>query len=95
MTKRRGPRIEDPHDVLLYPLATEKAMRLLEAENKLTFIVRRDANKPMIKRAVEELFDVEVEKVNTLITPTGEKKAYVKLKPEYRAEDVAVELGIL
>ncbi|MHC1580952.1 MAG: 50S ribosomal protein L23, partial [Methanopyraceae archaeon] len=55
MAKRRGPRIEDPHDVLLYPLATEKAMRLLEAENKLTFIVRRDANKPMIKRAVEEL----------------------------------------
>ncbi|WP_148688622.1 MULTISPECIES: 50S ribosomal protein L23 [unclassified Methanopyrus] len=95
MAKRYGPKIEDPHDVLLYPVATEKAMRLMEAENKLTFIVRRDANKPLIKRAVEELFDVEVEKVNTLITPTGEKKAYVKLKPEYRAEDVAVDLRIL
>jgi len=74
---------------------TEVSLRVLEAENKLVFIVDRRANKPTIKRAVEELFDVKVEKVNTLITPDGRKKAFVKLKPGYRASDVAARLGIL
>ena len=48
-----------------------------------------------MKKAVEELYEVEVEKVNLLITPQGEKKAFVKLTPEYRASDVAIKLGIL
>ncbi|RLE79783.1 MAG: 50S ribosomal protein L23 [Thermoprotei archaeon] len=74
---------------------TEKTMRMVEEENKLVFIVDRRANKHMIRRAVEELFDVEVEKVWTLITPRGEKKAIVKLRPEYKAVDVAMRLGIL
>ncbi|RLI13174.1 50S ribosomal protein L23 [Candidatus Bathyarchaeota archaeon] len=74
---------------------TEKTMRMVEEENKLVFVVDRRANKHMIRRAVEELFDVEVEKVWTLITPRGEKKAIVKLKPEYKAVDIAMRLGIL
>ena len=49
----------------------------------------------MIKWAVEQLFNVKVVKINTLITPRGEKKAYVKLAPEHRASDVATKLGIL
>lgn len=85
----------DPYAVIKYPVMTEKSMRMVEEENKLVFIVDRRANKPTIKRAVEELFDVEVEKVWTLITSRGEKKAIVKLKPEYKATDVAVKLGIL
>ena len=85
----------DPYAIIKYPVMTEKAMRMVEEENKLVFIVDRRANKPSIKRAVEELFDVEVEKVWTLITPRGEKKAIVKLKPEYKAVDVAMRLGIL
>ena len=74
---------------------TQDAVSLIEKENKLTFIVDIRATKADIKRAIEELYGVKVEKVNTLITPRGEKKAYVKLKPEYRAADLAVELGIL
>jgi len=74
---------------------SEKALRLLEELNTLTFIVRRDANKHEIKRAVEKLYGVEVEKVNTLITPQGEKKAYVKLSKEYKASDLAAKLGLL
>lgn len=85
----------EPYDVILYPLMTEVASRLLETENKLVFMVNLKAGKNDIKRAVEELYDVRVEKVNVLITPRGEKKAFVKLHPDYKAVDVAIKLGIL
>ena len=85
----------DPHDVILYPLMTEVTSRLIETENKLVFIVNIKATKSDIKRAVEELYDVKVEKVNVAITPEGQKKAFVKLHPEYKATDVAIKLGIL
>jgi len=84
----------DPYKVIIRPLVTEKAVSLIERENKLTFIVDRRATKADIKRAVEELFNVKVEKVNTLITMKGEKKAYVKLKPEYDASEIAARLGL-
>ena len=85
----------DPYDVILYPMMTEAASRMIETENKLVFIVNMKATKTDVRRAVEELYEVVVEKVNTLITPKGEKKAFVKLHPEYRASDVAIRLGIL
>ena len=81
-------------NIILYPLTTEDAVNLIETENKLTFIVDIRADKNKIKRAVEELYDVEVDKVNLLITPKGLKKAYVKLGPVNRASDVALRLGI-
>ncbi len=85
----------DPFKILKYPLATEKAVSLIDKENKITFVVDRKANKQQIKEAFEKLFKVKVEKVNTLITPKGLKKAYIKLKKEYSARDVATKLGIL
>jgi len=85
----------DPCDVILYPVMTEAASLLVESENKLVFIVNMKATKHEIKRAVEELYDVKVEKVNLLITPKGQKKAFVKLHPDYKAVDVAIKLGIL
>jgi len=85
----------DPYKVIIRPLQTEKAIRLIEQNNTLTFIVDRRANKKQIKEAIEKLFNVKVEKVNTLITPRGEKKAYVKLAKEYSAAEVAAKLGIL
>ncbi|ACS34503.1 50S ribosomal protein L23 [Thermococcus gammatolerans] len=84
----------DPYKVIIRPLVTEKAVSLIEKENKLTFIVDRKATKQDIKRAVEEMFNVKVEKVNTLITMKGEKKAYVKLRPEYNASEIAARLGL-
>lgn len=80
--------------IILYPLMTEDAVALIESDNKLTFIVDLKANKLNIKRAVEELYEVEVAKVTTLITPKGLKKAYVKLKPDHMASDLAIKLGI-
>lgn len=85
----------DPYEVILYPMMTEITSRILETENKLVFIVNIRANKADIKRAVEELYEVGVAKVNVLITPKGEKKAFVKLHPDYSAADVAIKLGIL
>lgn len=82
-------------DVILYPLMTESASLMVEKENKLTFIVNMNATKLDVKRAVEELFGVKVERVTIAITPLGEKKAYVKLRPEFKASDVAIKLGIL
>ena len=74
---------------------SEKAMRLIETQNTLTLIVARDATKPEIKRAVEEIYGVKVEKVRTLITPRGEKKAYVKLAKEHSATELATRLGLV
>ncbi|UCC28085.1 MAG: 50S ribosomal protein L23, partial [Candidatus Bathyarchaeota archaeon] len=64
----------DPQDVVMYPLMTEVASRILEAENKLVFVVNLKASKEDIKRAIEELYEVKVEKVNVAITPKGLKK---------------------
>lgn len=85
----------DPYEVILYPLMTESASLMVERENKLAFIVNLKASKLDVKKAVEELYEVKVEKVNIVITPNGEKKAFVKLHPEYKAADVAIKLGIL
>ncbi len=82
-------------EILIRPVQSEKALRLIEQNNTLTFIVDRKATKHDIKRAIEEAFGVKVEKVNTLITPRGEKKAYIKLAPGYSAADIAARLGIL
>jgi large subunit ribosomal protein L23 len=87
--------MSEEREVIIRPLMSEKALRLIEELNTLTFLVRRDANKHEIKRAVERLYGVKVEKVNTLITPQGEKKAYVKLSKEYKASDLAAKLGLL
>jgi large subunit ribosomal protein L23 len=85
----------NPDEVIVAVVRTQKAVSLIEKENKLTFIVRIEATKEDVKRAVEKLYGVKVEKVNTLITPRGEKKAYVKLKPEYKASELAVKLGVI
>jgi len=85
----------DPYDVILYPLMTESASLMVERENKLVFIVNLKATKADVKRAVEKLYEVKVEKVNVVVTPEGKKKAFVKLHPDYKATDVAIKLGIL
>ncbi len=85
----------DQNRVLLYPLMGEKATVLREKENKLTFIVSRDATKGDVKRAVESIYDVKVLKTNVMITTKGKKKAHVKLDPKYSAEEIASHFGVL
>ena len=56
---------DDPRDVLLAPVISEKSYGLLD-QNKYTFEVHRQANKTQIKIAVEKVFQVKVTDVNTL-----------------------------
>jgi large subunit ribosomal protein L23 len=85
----------EPNEVIFYPLMTEAASLMVEKDNKLIFVVNVKAGKSDVKKAVEELYEVEVDRITVLITPQGEKKAFVKLKPEFKASDVAIKLGIL
>lgn|SRR3989338_5470151 len=87
--------IADVYGVLRYPLSTEKNIRLLESENKLAFVVSGDATRGDIKKAVEELFKVKVSKVNIIVTAREERRAYVKLAPEFQAIDIATDLGLM
>jgi ribosomal protein uL23 len=86
--------MRDPNEVIIRPVVTEASLESLESDNKLVFYVDRRANKNTIKWAVETLYEVVVEKINTLIMPNGMKKALVRLAPEYSAADVATNLGI-
>jgi len=91
----------DPHAILLHPYVTEKTLNFLEGTpaqkqadgNRLEFIVRRTATKTQVKEAFEALFEVKVEKVNTYIHQDG-KHAIIKLRKEFRAEDVALRIGV-
>lgn len=85
----------EPYDVIMHPVMTEVASRMLESENKLVFVVNLKASKNDVKQAVEELYEVKVERVTVNITAKGVKKAFVKLHPDYKAADVAIKLGIL
>jgi large subunit ribosomal protein L23 len=85
----------DPWKILKHPYMTEKSITLVEKENKIVFIVDKEASKQQIKEAFEKVFEVKVEKINTEITLGGLKKAFIKLKPEFKAGDVAVKLGIV
>ena len=85
----------DAHEIVKYPLATEKSIRLMESENKLVFVVDKKATKPEIKKAVEILFKAKVTAVNTLHAVTGEKRAYVTFAKETPAIDIATTLGIM
>jgi len=84
----------DPHEIIVRMMITERASEIVERENRLIFIVRRTATKGQIREAVETLYEVKVTQVNTMITPRGQKKAFVKLAPEYNAADLAVKLGL-
>ena len=85
----------EPYKIIRNPLTTEKAVRLMETENKLLFRVDKKAKKAEIKQSIETLFKVKVAKVNTFHTPKGEKRAYVKLSRENPAIDIATDLGLM
>lgn len=80
--------------VIKYPLATEKSIRLMEAENKLIFVVDPKATRADVKKAVEEVFKVKVDKVNVYVMK-GLKRAYVKFSKETPAIDIATNLGLM
>ena len=85
----------DKFAVIKHPLSSESAIKTIEDNNTLVFLVHKRANKKMIKQACEQLYKLKVKKVNTLNTPRGEKKAYVALTKDQDALDVANKIGIM
>ncbi len=78
----------------LKPVVTEKAVMMIETQNILTFKTDKKFTKPEIQKEIEVLFKVKVEKIRTLIR-SNKKYAYVKLKREFPAIDIATKLGII
>ncbi|KAK9480454.1 ribosomal protein L23, N-terminal domain-containing protein [Lipomyces japonicus] len=89
-----APRL-DKYKVIVGPYSNESTMKKLEDDNTIVFIVDIKANKRHIKDAIKGLYNAEVSKVTTLITPTGQKKAYIKLSSESETLDVANRAGFI
>jgi large subunit ribosomal protein L23 len=82
-------------NIIKHPLSTEKSIRLMEAENKLVFVVDRNATKTDIRKEIEELFKAKVADVKTVIDSKGKKKAYVRFSAATPAIDIATNLGLM
>jgi len=78
----------------LKPIATEKAIMKIETENILAFLVDQKITKDEIKKEIEDLFKVKVDKIRTHIR-NNRKIVYVKLNKKYLAIDLATKLGLM
>lgn len=87
--------MEENLKYLISVLSGEKSTRLMQMENKLSFIVSKDSNKILIKKEVEALLKAKVESINIINRMDSRKVAIVKLKPEFQAMDVATQLGLI
>ncbi|MBU1129018.1 MAG: 50S ribosomal protein L23 [Nanoarchaeota archaeon] len=76
------------------PVVTEKAVMLIESQNSLTFKTDKRKTKEDIKKEFEEMFEVKVKNIRTLVK-NNKKYAYIKLNPEFPAIDIATKLGII
>ena len=76
------------------PITTEKAIRLIEIENILVLQVDRRRKKPEIQKEIEEVFNVKVDSINSLIRK-NKKYVYAKLNKKNPAIDVATKLGMI
>ena len=57
---------QNARDIIIRPILTEKTMRLMDEDNKITFEVAKGTNKTQVKEAIKEIFNVDVEKVNIM-----------------------------
>lgn len=83
------------NNALLYPIATEKAINLIERNNVITYMVDTRSTKPQIKKEFEDVFKVKVERVNVEIEPRNRKRAYIKLNTQFKASDIALKLKLV
>jgi large subunit ribosomal protein L23 len=86
--------MRDPHDIIIKPIVTENSMDLM-ADKKYTFVVDKKSNKTEIKNAVELVFGVKVEKVNTM-NMLGKKKrmgVHVGKKADWKKAIVTLTEG--
>jgi len=76
------------------PIVTEKAVMMIEAQNVLTFETAKNKTRTDIQKEIEELFEVKVDKIRTLVKD-NKKISYVKLKKQFPAIDIATKLGLM
>jgi len=81
--------------IIKYPLITEKAVNMIEAENKLTFVVGRKTTKDTVKKSIEDLYNVKVDSVNIINDMKARKKAIVTINKKYKADNIATKLGVI
>ena len=79
---------------MIKPITSEKAVRLIEAENIILIETEKEKKKGEIKKEFEEIFNVKVEKIRTLIRK-NKKYAYIKLNKKNPAIDLATKLGMI
>jgi len=80
--------------MILKPITSEKAVKLIDIENTIIFKVPRQARKEEIKKEVESVFQVKVVAVRTSIQG-NQKYAYVQLNKANPAIDIATKLGMI
>ena len=85
---------EEAIKIIIRPYVTEKTFAQVENEQKICFIVKRDATKIMIKNAVKALYNENSINVNTARTVYG-KKAFVQFESVEKARDLATKIGML
>ena len=88
------------YDIIIKPVITEQSMEATE-DKKYVFKVATDANKTEIKKAIEQIFDVKVEKVNTIrmdgkekrqgAAPAGRRASYKKAMVKLTADSKTIE----
>lgn len=81
--------------VLFYPIATEKAINMIERDNVITYIVSIGAHRDEIKKEFQDTFKVKVAKINVEIEPRNRKKAYITLDKQFKASDIALKLKLV
>ncbi|MDR2623064.1 MAG: 50S ribosomal protein L23 [Methanobrevibacter sp.] len=84
----------DSYSVMIRPHFTEKTTTLIDKNNEIAFVVSMKSNKKEIKKAFRQMFEEEVESVNTHINSKGLKIAFIKLFEEGKAEDIASRIGL-
>ena len=85
---------EEAIKIIIRPYVTEKTFAQVENEQKICFIVQRDATKLMIQNAVKTLYNEDSIDINTARTVYG-KKAFVQFETVEKARDLATKIGML
>lgn len=80
--------------MMIRPVATEKAVKLMDTENTLVFEVGRNVRKEELKKELQGLFDVQISGIRTLMRK-NKKYAYVRLAARNPAADLATKLGMI
>jgi large subunit ribosomal protein L23Ae len=85
----------DRYSILLAPCSSERFYKKMENENTIIFYVNQKANKQEIKKAFKDAFNVLPQRVNTMNTILGRKKAFIKLPKSNEASEIASKIGLI